>query len=156
VEKFISAQPQTADDLTASANGMSPGMSPGMMPNGFRDPRMMDPRMTDPRMRRPMLDPSAPNPAAAAPAPDASAGTPLSKNSTNEVSVVTVLFRGVNVANSTTPSANTDIAYAVESALKQSPAFDPAETQLSGTIDTDPNGTFTFGVNLKLKRPMKL
>ena len=71
--------------------------------------------------------------------------------------MVTVLFRGVNLDNPTTPSANSDIAYAVQTALKASPLFDKDETHLDGNIDSaDSAGTFTFGVSLKLKRPMKL
>jgi hypothetical protein len=63
----------------------------------------------------------------------------------------------VNLASPTLPSANSDIAYAVESALKADPLFDKDGTQLSGTIDpVDATGTFTFGVNLKLKHPLKL
>jgi len=55
------------------------------------------------------------------------------------------------------PSANTDIAYAVESALQQSPFFDKDETHLAGNIDPgDVTGTFTFGVSVKLKHPIKL
>jgi hypothetical protein len=77
--------------------------------------------------------------------------------STNELGVVTALFRGVNLVNSTVPSANSDIAFAVETALKASPYFDKDATQLAGTIDVDePTGTFTFGVKIKMKRPLKL
>ena len=77
--------------------------------------------------------------------------------STNELGVVTVLFRGVNLVNSTVPSANSDIAYAVAAALQASPYFDKDETQLAHTIDVDDaSGTFSFGVNLKMKRPLKL
>src|SRR6201999_3477117 len=89
--------------------------------------------------------------------PAATGAKALSKNTATEVSVVTILFRAVNLASPTLPSANTDIAFATEGALQASPMFDKAETQIIGTIDAvDASGTFTFEVNLKLKRPMKL
>ena len=76
---------------------------------------------------------------------------------TNDLSRITIVCRGVDVANiSGVPSANQDIAYALERALKDSPLFDKDETQLAGDNNPDPNGTFTFGVKLKLKRPLNL
>lgn len=76
---------------------------------------------------------------------------------TNDLSRINIVCRGVDVANiSGVPSANQDIAYALERALKDSPLFDKDETQLAGDNNLDPNGTFTFGVKLKLKRPLNL
>ncbi|MEI9961752.1 MAG: hypothetical protein WDM76_11645 [Limisphaerales bacterium] len=55
------------------------------------------------------------------------------------------------------PSADNDIAYAVENELRASPWFDPKTTQLSGQIANDDlTGTFTFGVTVTLKTPLKL
>ena len=54
-------------------------------------------------------------------------------------------------------SANTEIAFALESALKESPLFEAAETQLTQKVAEDETtGTFTFGLTLKLRRPLKL
>jgi len=48
--------------------------------------------------------------------------------------------------SSVDPSANSEIAYAVENQLKNSSLFDPKTTQLVGNITPDDsNGTFTFG-----------
>jgi hypothetical protein len=68
-----------------------------------------------------------------------------------------MVCRGVDIATSSgIPSANTDIAFALERALKESPLFDPA-TSLAGDNVADPTtGTFAFGVKLKLKRPLKV
>ena len=55
-------------------------------------------------------------------------------------------------------SANNNLAYAVQAELQASPLFDPKETKLSGDIENvdEKADTFSFGVTLKLKRPMKL
>jgi hypothetical protein len=90
-------------------------------------------------------------------APPVAPTAPVATTGTNDLGVVTVIFRGVNLANATVPSANSDIAYATEAALKASPFFDKDQTQLAHTIDVDEaSGTFSFGVNLKMKRPLKL
>ena|GEM_PF-4026780 len=94
----------------------------------------------------------------AAPVAPANPGEGGAASSTNEVSTVTVLFRGVDLTKTTqVSSATSDIAYAVESALKNSPLLDNAGTHLQGNIDSGENtGTFSFSVVLKLKHPMKL
>jgi len=93
----------------------------------------------------PAATPEAPNAApAAGETPD---------NSNNTVSMV---CRAVNLSN-LDPSANSEIAYAVESELKACPIFDPKMTQLTGNITPDDsNGTFTFGVTVTLLHPLKL
>jgi len=77
--------------------------------------------------------------------------------STNEISVITVKCRGVNLKRYS-PTANGDLAFAVENELRASRMFDREETKLSGPIDnvSENDLTFSFGVTLKLKRPMKL
>ena len=127
IEKFISAPPISAGDSV-------PGTSPPPPIYG-----------TDGTGRR-----------ATQIAPPGVPGAPTAAVSTNDNSVIEVLFRGVNLS-STSPSANTDIAYATESALKASPFFDPAQTVLDGTIEADEtSGTSSFGVKFKLKKPLKL
>jgi len=55
------------------------------------------------------------------------------------------------------PSANTAIAFEVQSQLQNSPLFDPKGTLLSPTITTDDStGTFTFGITVALQNPLKL
>ncbi len=69
---------------------------------------------------------------------------------------IMLLCRAVNLSN-VDPSANSEIAYAVENQLKNSPLFDPKTTQLVGNITPDDsNGTFTFGVTISLINPLKL
>jgi type IV pilus assembly protein PilM len=69
---------------------------------------------------------------------------------------VNVVCRAVNLS-AVDPSANSEIAYAVESELKACPIFDSKATQLTGQITPDDsNGTFTFGITLMLQNPLKL
>jgi hypothetical protein len=69
---------------------------------------------------------------------------------------IILVCRAVNL-NSVDPSANNEVAYAVENQLKSSPMFDPKTTQLSGQITPDDsNGTFTFGIIVTLQNPLKL
>ena len=80
---------------------------------------------------------------AAAPAPAAN----------NGASSIYLLCRGVDLT-ATNSSANRDIANEFINELHDSKLFDTP--QLPDRFDTDPNGTFTFGMTLKLKRPLKL
>ena len=78
--------------------------------------------------------------------------------STNEIATITVKCRGLNLKK-ISPTANDDLAFAVQDALQKSPLFDPKDTKLSGAIeqvDETNSVTFSFGVTLTLKRPMKL
>ena len=69
---------------------------------------------------------------------------------------ITLLCRAVSLT-SASASANTDIAFAMLTALKADPLFVADQTQFNGNISgDDPSGTFTFAVNVKLKRPLKL
>jgi hypothetical protein len=87
----------------------------------------------------------------------ATAASKPSPTSTNEIAVITVKCRGVNLKRFS-PDANDKLAFAVQSELQASPMFDNKETKLSGQIEAvDENAiTFSFGVTLKLKQPMKL
>ena len=78
--------------------------------------------------------------------------------STNEISEITVKCRGVNLKRYNLPTANDELVFAVEKELQASPLFDRKETKLSGPIEnvSEKDLTFSFGVTLKLKRPMKL
>ncbi len=71
-------------------------------------------------------------------------------------SVVSLVCRAVDLT-SVDPSANSEVAYAVENELKASTNyFKPEGTQLTGQITPDANGTFTFGVTVILVNPLKL
>jgi len=72
----------------------------------------------------------------------------------NTNNAITLLCRAVNLTG-VDPSANSEIAYAVESEIKKSPLVDPKATQLTGQITPDDsNGTFTFTVSVTPLNPM--
>ena len=88
-------------------------------------------------------------------APDANNGTPPG-GVVDQNHAITLVCRAVNLT-SVDPSANSEIAFAVESQLKACPIFDPKTTQLSGQITPDDsNGTFTFSLTVTLLNPLKL
>ncbi len=178
IEQVITAQPRSQADSMFGTPGVSsapaPGGNPEMlgmssaeqemfrrrygMPSAETMPRAqaqappppvpeMPMAMPNPEMPMvPMMpvDPNAPPTTAAAPA------------NTNEVQSVSVTFRAISLT-SASASANTELAFTVLNELKNSPLFDSENTQFSGNIGPDePPGTFTFGVTVKLKRPLKL
>ena len=75
-----------------------------------------------------------------------------------DVTTLYLFCRGVDL---TTPrasgnlSANRDVANEFINELRESKYFD-GTMEAPKRIDLDPNGTFTFGMTLKLKRPLKL
>lgn len=75
-------------------------------------------------------------------------------SNTNQIAVIKLQCRGVDL-NPVNPGANSQIAYVLDSELKRSPLFQ--EVRLDAQIVDDPTtGTFTFGMNLLLARPLKL
>ncbi|HEU5396335.1 MAG TPA: hypothetical protein VFV81_04155, partial [Verrucomicrobiae bacterium] len=91
------------------------------------------------------------NPNAAAPPATSAGGAAPDPNST-----INLVCRSINLT-SVDPSANSEIAYAVEKQLKSSTNyFNPTATQLTGEITSDESsGTFTFGVTVTLANPLK-
>ena len=80
----------------------------------------------------------------------------FTSNEEVEGSKITLICRAVSLT-AVNSAANTDLAFAVENALRDSPMFDPKGTSLQGQIGADePDGTYTFGVNLVLKKPLQL
>lgn len=75
-------------------------------------------------------------------------------NSTNEIAVINLTIRAVNL----NPKANQEIAYAVEKAVQGSEIFDGKETLLSGILEqvSSDAPSFSFPLKVKLKRPIKL
>jgi type IV pilus assembly protein PilM len=75
-------------------------------------------------------------------------------NSTNEIAVINLTIRAVNLNS----KANSEIAYAVEKAMKSCELFDDKETQLAGTLEqlAENATSFSFPLKVKLKRPIKL
>jgi type IV pilus assembly protein PilM len=107
--------------------------------------------------------PTTPVPAAAAPGPDTGDTTgglgtvKKPKGGTNEIASITIKFRAVSL-KSISPDANKEIFYSVLNEIKSSPLFDPEYTwdDKKGISDEEAPGTFTFGIVVGLKRPLKL
>jgi type IV pilus assembly protein PilM len=69
---------------------------------------------------------------------------------------ISLICRAVSLSD-LDPSANSEIAYAVEKELQACPIFDPKTTQLTGQITPDAaSGTFTFGITVTLTNTLKL
>jgi hypothetical protein len=88
------------------------------------------------------------------PPPDAG-GQPVAGQA-NTNNAIIFICRAVDLTKiSGDPSANSEIAYAVENEIKSSPLVDPKATQLAGQITPDEaNGTFTFTVNVTPLNPL--
>jgi hypothetical protein len=99
----------------------------------------------DPATGEPMIDPMTGQPMMA----------PATDGTANQAARVTLTCRAVSLT-AINSAANTDLAFAVENALRASPMFDPKATSLQGQIGADDqDGTYTFGVNLVLKKPLE-
>jgi type IV pilus assembly protein PilM len=106
----------------------------------------------------PAADPAADPSGGGAPATPAATAKKSKPVSTNEVATFNITLRAVSL-NSVSPDANIRTASAVLSEIKNCEAVDPdeAETMFVGNLGAEePPGTFTFGVRVRLKRPMKL
>jgi len=102
-----------------------------------------------------------PTPAAAEPAAGGAADTTgtvrKKKAEANEVASFTITLRAVSLG-SVSPEANKEVVYSVLSEVKNSPLFDPDYTDSDGKgigAEEAP-GTFTFGLVVGLKHPLKL
>jgi type IV pilus assembly protein PilM len=156
IQRKLSAQRPGVDvgvwveKMSSSASlGASAGMSavapiPGRME--------MDQRLIGRYRGRESLHVETPPSAEVPPGQDPNAPADQSGSSTNNV--ITLFCRAVNLT-SLDPSANSEIAYAVENEIKNSPLVDPKATQLTGQITPDDsNGTFTFTVNVMMLNPL--
>ena len=104
---------------------MMPGMMPGMYPGMM--PGMMG-----------GMDPATAN----------------QPSTTNEINVINLTCRGVDMARISV-AANTELAIAFLTELKNSPLVDTNGTEFSGNMEPA-DDTFSFGVKLKLKKPIKM
>ena len=102
---------------------------------------------------------ASPTPAEQAPAADPGTSTVAKakkKGGTNEISSITVKFRAVGL-NFVSPDANKEIFFSVLNEIKNSPVFDAEATEDDHNgISAEETGTFTFGIVVGLKRPLKL
>ena len=134
IEQITLPNAANAADGSAAA---TPVPMPGMDPRYNRNPYNVDARY------RGQTPPPPPTPQ-----PEQAAAPGTSTNS------ITLICRAVSLT-SVDSSANPSIAYAVETEIKNSPLVDPVATQLSPNISQDdPNGTFSFTVNVTLKTPL--
>ena len=89
------------------------------------------------------------------PVPVAEPPRPRATGSENDLNLITIVCRGVNLTK-VAPNANIDLAYALQAEAKASPFFVPEGTELVGETREDTvTPTFVFNMNLKLKRPFK-
>lgn len=120
----------------------------------------MDPKLLERYglIRPGMLRPSAEQPAESAEGGTNETGTATSAKNTNQVGIVYVTFRAVDLTKAgNSPAANGELLYAVENAVQGSSLLDKEGTKLHGDksdVD-DATSTFTFGMTLKLKQPIK-
>jgi hypothetical protein len=165
IESFTSATPGLSGPVEEVATGEEPSqrmaMSLAMMRRYGLIPRDM---VAAPDTPAPADGTAAPADATTAPADATTApadGTPATPPpkpaaSTNEIAVINVQCRGLNLRK-TDPAANDKLAFELEKQLQASPLFDAKETKLTGDKNVEEGAlTFTFKVQLKLKRPLKL
>ena len=89
-----------------------------------------------------------------APEMPATGANPDGTTVTNQTGTIKIQCRGVSLPQIS--SANSKIAYAVHTELLASPLIDAAGTQLDPSIvEDEATGTFSFGITLALKKPLK-
>lgn len=89
-----------------------------------------------------------------APIPGQTTSAAPAPGSEDEVAILNLVCRGVDL-DKVNPAGNSDLAYAVKAEIAASPFFVGDSTTLE-PIKKEENGlTFTFGMTLKLKRPLK-
>jgi len=106
-------------------------------------------QFTDPRYQLRYGGLARPQPAEAAATAAAAPGAE------NEINTINIICRGINLEK-ISPTADKDLAYALEEEIKKSPVF--TDGTALGDMKVDPVSplTFTFNLTLKLKRPFKL
>jgi len=132
----------------SSSSGLQQSSSETAEPDTSYNIYRMDPRLLERYGLKPRT-PAEGEGAAGAPAGGAAA------KSTNELDNVKVKFRAVNLNRAADSSANGNLAFVVERAIKGSPYFDADGTKLDGQLDqpSEADPTFTFGMILKLRVP---
>jgi type IV pilus assembly protein PilM len=158
IEQFLTSAQRPEDATAAAANPESPR---GGQPGGFQTDAARQAFLARYGLaggggaaRTPAAE--AP-PTPAAPDPGAAAAKPKKPTDPNAISSVTVTFRAVSL-NSIQPSANLELFSSVVHEIQASPLFDAESTvpDEKGVGAEEPPGTFTFGITIGLKRPLKL
>ena len=162
-EQFITAG-RRADASVVPEGGIAPGPA---APVAGPDPEvmaafrrrygmdMMGGRAPAPAV--PAEQPPGMPPAEGATAAGAEGAAPAEPQNTNEIAKVTLFCRGVDLTR-VSAAANTELAFAVLKELQACPWFDAEGTKFDDRplLVDEQTGTFTFGITLKLKRPLKL
>jgi type IV pilus assembly protein PilM len=106
---------------------------------------------------RRMAAPEAPAQETPQPAPGTETGAlvPRKKGDTNEISTIDITFKAVSLAT-VSPSANSELAFAVRAELRGDPMFDQDTDFAAGISADEPPGVFSFRMLVRLKRPLKL
>ncbi len=146
--------------LGGGGDASAPGAVPGAGAVGGGRGRYGSPEMDEAFRRRYMpqaaveaAPPPPPPPTENADPSVVSAATATVAGNTNQIVAVKIQCRGVSLGS--IPGANNEIAYALDAELKQSPLF--GDVKLDAQIPEDAaTGTFTFGINLTLRKPLKL
>ncbi len=100
--------------------------------------------------------PPAATPTPAAPVRGRPARRPAASGAEAGVEAVAVSCRAVDLTSATgNASVDRDIINDFVNAIQKNPLFD-SDTQAPSAYETNANGTFTFELTLKLKRPLKL
>ena len=99
--------------------------------------------------------PEAPPAEAPPPAADAATAVPKKKGDTNEIATIDITFKAVSLT-AVSPSANSELAFAVRTELRSDPMFDEETDFAAGISADEPPGVFSFRMLVKLKRPLKL
>ncbi len=111
---------------------------------------------------RPPVAAASPASPASPARPAGAAGAAPAAGVLEPVGALTLLLRSVDLGAFTgDPAANNEIAYAVEGEFKKATGlFDPKTTQLAGNLNAggqqNTPGTFTFGLNVTLAKPLNL
>jgi len=155
VDQFITVAPRPESEMGSTPADETATAAPA--PSGPTPEQIMMLR------RRYGLDRPAPGVSAESPPSMATAvGTtgsvsPRKSGDTNAIDSVTVTFRAVSLAW-VSPEANKEIFYSVLNEIRNSPLVDAANTKDDGkgVSNDEPPGTFTFGISVALKRPLKL
>jgi len=132
--------------------GSEPGGAYDGMPGGMIDPNTGLP-MGGGAAGQPVIDPMTGQPVI-----DPNTGLPMMAPASGAADSrqITVICRAVSLT-AIEPGANTALAFAFENALRASELFDSQATSLQGQIgDDEPDGTYTFPVNVVLKQPLEL
>ncbi len=98
-----------------------------------------------------------PPPPQAAAAAGATGATARKKGDTNALDSITVTFRAIGLS-AASPDADKEVVYSVLNEIRNSPLFDPDKevTHDVNMSNEETPGTFTFGIVIGLKRPLKL